>query len=270
MTVKKVAYRSSQIVPDVVVAMGKLEGAAHERGGVKILYSGVKSSEASWDGVGIDAGPTGLSPHLSMRPAGREVYLDVQLDSFEGSPAMQREAELAVLWGLAVPLGFVPWQRYPVPGPLDKVFHFLGVWGRVVDHLHGEGRGEEAWSSVCAAAQCEVGAWEGSMVAERTLQAHLHRLGIHCGPVDGLIGERTLRSIRALGLGGVPLEEVVEALSKMKIPSDPSVARKSGHLVLGGVDSQAFSSGGVSTVKTNTGYSVTVDGPGRLIVMIGG
>lgn len=268
MVTKKVAYRSSQVTSDVVMAMNKLERAALSMGGVKIVYEAPK--DTAWEDFSKSANPLGMPPHLSLIPAGREVYLDVELDGYEGPPAMRREHELAVLWGLAVPLGFMPWQRYPLPGPTDKVFHFLGSWGPLLDHLHGEGRGEEAWSSVCAAAQCEVGAWGGSMVLERTLQAHLHRLGIHCGPVDGLVGERTLRSIRALGLGGVELSEVVEMVGHMQPPSIPPTERKSGHLVLGGVESQVFTSGAVSTVQTNTGYAVTVDGPGRLIVMIGG
>lgn len=268
MSIKKVAYRSSQVAPDVVEAMNKLERAAHKRGGVQIVYKAPK--DISWENLEDNKGPLNLPPHLSLIPAGREVYLDVVLEEYEGPPSMRREHELAVLWGLAVPLGFMPWQRYPTPGPTDRVFHFLGHWGPLLDHLHGEGRGEEAWPSVCAAAQSEVGSWGGGMVMERTLQSHLHRLGIHCGAVDGLVGERTLQAVRALGLGGTELEEVVEIVSHMQSPSLPQTDRKSGHLILGGVESQVFTSGAVSTVQTKAGYAVTVDGPGRLIVMIGG
>jgi len=76
--------------------------------------------------------------------------------------------------------------------------------------------------------------------------------------------------MKAMGLGGVEVSRVVEVLSKMSSPSEtPSAGRVQGHLVLGGVAMNAFTSGGVHTVKTRNGYAVTVDGPGRLILTVG-
>lgn len=217
-------------------------------------------------GVANDPGPTGLPPYLSMRPAGREVYLRVGLEG-SSDPAQ----ELSVLWSLAVPLGFVPWARYPVPGLHETVFHYLGPWAGTVDFLHGEGRGELAWPSACCAAQVAVGAWQGDRIVERSVQTHLHRIGVYCGPVDGEIGEVTLRSLRALGFGGLSLEAALEALSSM---AESPVTRSSGEPVVGhfsikGVRAEAFSSGEVQTTRTRTGFSVTVGGEGRLVLLFG-
>jgi len=197
-------------------------------------------------------------------PPNPEVYLGI---SGLGGDRLQ---ELAVLWSLAVPLGFIPWDRYPVPSPTSRVFHYIGHWDTVGDFLHGEGRGDHAWPSMVCAAQIEVGTWGGNRITERTVQMHLHRLGIHCGPIDGNIGSVTIAAMKAMGLGGVEVSRVVEALSKMSAPSEtPSAGRVQGHLVLGGVAMNAFTSGGVHTVKTRNGYAVTVDGPERLILTVG-
>lgn len=263
---KLVPFRSTLVTPDVEKAMQKLEKAAVEHGGVKIHYSGTPAQEANWQG---EAGPTGLPPHLSMRMAGRELGLRVSLTDFDGDVGTRKELELAILWGLAVPLGFTPWQRYPVPGTHDHIFHFLGPWSHVIDSLHGEGRGEWAWPSACAAAQSVVGRWEGGQPTERLIQAHLHRLGINCGPVDGEVGERTLSALRALGLGGMPTAEIAKAVAKMKTPRPSPKAAKVGHVILPG-GSQAFTSGEVRSMRTKTGYTLSCDGPGKVILMIEG
>jgi translation elongation factor EF-G len=107
------------------------------------------------------------------------------------------------------------------------------------------------------------------MAAEHMVQAQLHRLGIHCGPVDGIIGDRTIASIKALGLGGLPMERVVEALVKMHSPNPfDAPERRAGQIVVGG-NVEAFSSGHVHTTRTNTGYAMTIDGPGRVTLLIG-
>lgn len=265
---KLISFRSSPVTGDVEEAMQKLEVAAVERGDVKIHFTGVRAG-TTWDAVRKSPGSTKLPPHLSMRPAGREMSLRVSLEDFKGDNLQRQEAELAVLWGLAVPLGFTPWQRYPVPGPLADVFHFLGPWGRIIDSLHGEGRGEWAWSSACAAAQCAVGKWEGDQPVERYVQAQLHRMGINCGPVDGSIGDRTLGSFRALGLGGMPLIEIAKALGTMNPPTPTKKQKRVGHVILPG-GHRAFTSGDVQSMKTKTGYTLSVDGPGKVILMIEG
>ena len=259
-------YRQTVVTPDTYEALCRLERAAHDFDGeISLGYEGVSARDASWQGVEKDAGPLGLAPWMSMRPTGREVYLRVL------STGMTPEHKLAVLWGLAVPLGFIPWSRYPVPGVTSHVFHYIGPWDTVGDFLHGEGRGDLAWPSMCCAAQVEVGTWEGTQFVERTVQTHLHRLGIHCGPVDGSIGPVTISAMKALGLGGMEISYVAEALAKMAVPMPPKSkeGRVRGHVVLGGYPMGAFTTGGVHTVKTRNGYALTVDGPGRLVLTVG-
>lgn len=267
-----VAYRSSKVTADTAEALRQLELTGKEQGGVRIEFGGVPHSLFSWEGVEEDPGPTGLPAPLSMRPTGREVYLRAELIGFEGPEEVRSLAELSVLWGLAVPLGFIPFSRYPVPGPTDRVYHYLGPWATLGDFLQGDGRGDLAWPSMASAAQCSVGTWKGDRISERSVQTHLHRLGIHCGPVDGLIGEQTLSSLRALGLGGLSMHEALGALRAMKTHTSPSRAgeRRLGHFSMAeGHLPEAFSSGLVHTIKTRTGYSVSVDGPGRLILLFG-
>lgn len=259
---KLISYRSSLFTPDTREALSKFGEASRHYEGFTVKYAGVPRPLCSWEGVGEDPGPTGLPAPVSMRPTGREVYLTV-----EG--ASHPMEEVAALWSMAVPLGFVPWDRYPLPSATSHVFHYLGPWSSVGDFLQGEGRGELAWPSMCGAAQCEAGLWGGDRVVERSVQTHLHRLGVHCGPVDGSIGPITLGALKALGVGNMELAATESALAGMKMPTPRAVKRAEGHLVLNDVSMEAFTSGGVHTVRTRSGYSVTVDGPGRLILMVG-
>jgi len=260
--VKLISYRSSLFTPDTREALTKLGEASRSYEGLSLKYRGVPRALCSWEGVGEDPGPTGLPAPLSMRPTGREVYLTV-----EGASDPMQEA--SALWGMAVPLGFVPWDRYPLPSATSHVFHYLGPWASVGEFLQGEGRGEAAWPSICGAAQCDAGLWGGDRLVERRVQTHLHRLGVHCGPVDGNIGPTTLGALKALGVGNMELTVTEEALGGMKPPRRKAAKRTQGHLVLNDVPMEAFTSGGVHTVRTRSGYSVTVDGPGRLILMVG-
>lgn len=260
-------YRRTLVTPDTYEALCRLERAAKGHGEITIEYDGVSSMGASWEGVEDDAGPLGLPAHLSMRPTGREVYLRV---AGVGDPMHA----LAILWSLAVPLGFMPWDRYPVPSAKSHVFHYFGPWSTVGDFLHGEGRGDLSWPSMVCAAQIEVGTWSRGLgdnqTTERTVQTHLHRLGIHCGPIDGTIGPVTLAAMRALGMVGMEIPKVAQMLSGMKVPSESHQGgRVLGHVVLGGVSMEAFTSGRVHAVGTRNGYAVTVDGPGRLILTVG-
>ena len=249
-----VACRSAVVTPDLIKGLRALEMrvAAIERG-LKLTFAGVKRAE-----VGTDPGPTKLPPALSLRPAGREVVLG--FDSEEG---------LATLWGAAIPCGFVPFDRYPVPGPTAGVFHFLGPWQRLFDSLLGEGRGEVAWESVCTAAQVDVGTWQGDRPIERYVQAQLHRLGFPCGPVDGVINDRTLSSMRALGLMGMTLTGVAETLEQRSPVQAPEGTRRFGYVVAPGAVS-VVSTGGVATTRTPHGVTLTIDGPGRVVVDVEG
>lgn len=265
-----VGYRSSLVTPDTAEALRSLERAGHDLGGVRIHYAGTEPGLCSWEGVKKQAGPTGLPAPLSFRPTGREVYLSLEVLD-KDLPEASTLGTLGILWSLAVPLGFVPWSRYPVPGVHDTVFHYLGPWASIGDFLSGEGRGEEAWPSMVAAAQAEVGKWEGPKLTEIQVQMHLHRLGIHCGPVDGMIGDRTLAALKALGMGGVPLTQALPLLEGFKPQTAPRKdgERRVAHFSTDGPLPEAFTSGRVHTVKTRTGYAVAADGPGRLILLFG-
>lgn len=264
---KLVTYRSGLVAPDVPEAVAKLERALATISGARLYFSAPKVDEVSWDAVQNAPGLTAMPPHLSMRPAGREVSLKLDLTQFEGPNSAKACAEVETLWGCAVPLGFVPWQRYPVVSAQQEVFHYLGPWAAVIDSLHGEGRGEAAWPSACAAAQSEVGRWEGPRLENIQMQAQLHRLGVHCGPVDGHIDDRTLSCLRALGLGGKEMSQVAKTLARMKPPKPVKKDRLSGQIIMPGCE--AFSSGHVHTTRTNAGYAVTVDGPGTVTLIVG-
>ncbi len=264
---KLVTFRSGLVAPDVPEAVAKLERAAAAIPDARLQFTAPKASEVSWKAVKEAPGATGMPPHLSMRPAGREVSLKLNLGGFEGSKSAKSCAEVETLWGLAVPLGFVPWQRYPLNSPQQEVFHYLGPWASVIDSLHGEGRGEAAWPSACAAAQNAVDRWEGPRVEQMKVQTQLHRLGVHCGPVDGHINDRTLACLRALGLGGMEMSDASVALGRMRTPKPKKKDRRNGQVIM--VGCEAFSSGLVHTTKTNAGYAVTVDGPGTLTLIVG-
>lgn len=251
-----VALRSSVLTPDTAEALSYVERSAALRSGVRVHYKGIKRNEASWRGAGAN-------PHLSMRPTGREVRLKLSV------PGATRAEEVALLWGIAVPHGFTPWNRYPVEGPEDDLFHFLGPWQMVFDYLCGEGRGELAWPSVCCAAQSDVGAWEGDRRVERFVQTQLHRLGLPCGPIDGVVGESTAACLRALGVSGKTLEETAEVLAKYKTPKVNTQDRRHGHIVVDGDDVAVFSYGKVATMRTKQGVALTIDGPGRVVLDIG-
>ena len=259
-----VTYRSSVVTPDMAEALRQLEVRAVAVGGVKIIYKGVKAQEATWQGVQADPGPTGNPPAISLRPAGREGYLRLQFND----PNDGRD-DLAVLWGLVVPLGFVPWLRYPLHGHGDDVFHFFGPWHGLYDSLCGEGRGELAWPSVCAASQVDVGTWEGSKITERFVQAQLHRLGAICGPVDGDIGDRTLMALRSVGIKGAVLSVAAERLMGMTTPVPKSEDRHRGYFVAPGRMLSVTSFGKIAAQRTPHGVALTIDGPGRLVIDVG-
>ena len=258
-----ISYRSTFVTPDTAEALRQLEIEGAHLEGLRIRFRGVPKDLFSWEGVERDAGPTGLPPVLSMRPTGREVYLSVDAEGV--SDPLKK---LSLLWSLAVPFGFVPWSRYPVPQPgLDQVFHYLGPWAEIGDYLHGGGRGDLAWPSIVAAAQCEVGKWEGPKPTEHRIQMHLHQLGIHSGPVDGTIEERTLSALRALGLGGLSQEKTLETLENMKTPKAEKLeGRQVGHFSMRNVHVEAFCSGGVEATRTRQGYTIVCEGPGKLIL----
>jgi hypothetical protein len=263
--IDRIAYRSSAITPDTAEAMRRLEKKAQEYGGVTIQYEG-PNRHLTWETVG---GPnlTQTSASQSLRLAGREVNLRIKFTDWKGPTTNQRQAELNVLWELAVPLGFIPWVRYPHPNTADTVFHFFGPWRRLHDHLCSEGRGELAWPSVACAAQVDIGTWEGDRITERFVQAQLHRLGAPCGPIDGIIGDRTTLAFRSLGFQGMTLEELAEHLRTHEVKETVRDGqRQFGYIVLPGWQMVANSYGDVHTTHIPQGVALTVDGPGRVVI----
>jgi hypothetical protein len=265
--INRISYRSSVITPDLAAVLRELEVRAVNLGNITIQYDG-PSPNLDWEGFTAKPGATGYPAYLSLLPAGREISLRVQLETWQGSEGAKKQAELTALWGLAVPLGLVPWNRYPLPGPGDDVFHYLGPWRGLYDHLCGEGRGELAWPSVVCAAQVDVGAWEGDRLTERFVQAQLHRLGAHCGPVDGIIGDRTLSAVRALGVQGLPLDELAAHLGDLEFSpqGEGRPSRKIGHVILPGWEVVASAYGDIHATHVPQGVALTVDGPGRVVL----
>jgi len=202
---------------------------------------------------------------VSLIPAGREVHL-----KFIGAEGGDTQAALNALWGHAIPLGFTPWLRYPILGSGDAIFHFLGPWVALYDRLLSEGRGHLAWPSVCAAAQCDVGVWKGSKADERFVQAQLHRVGRNCGPVDGEIGPRTAEAVETLGLKRAAFADVMGYLKTAEPPTVTPEVRKVGHIAVPGRRLNVAAYGSIKAVKTLQGATLTIDGPGRVIVDVGG
>lgn len=202
-----------------------------------------------------------LSDQYSMLHTGREVRLFVKDDS------LTEEEELGLLWALVLPLKFIPFSRYPIKGPRQSVFHFLGPWSLLYERLIAEGRGELAWPSVCTAAQCDVGVWKGDKTVERNVQAQLHRIGINCGPIDGNIGPRTLTGLKAAQLSKMPLAEVEKEL--VTRPTAVLAINKKnvyGHLVIQNTEYSVSTFGRITSTRVNNGTAFVVQGPGRILV----
>jgi hypothetical protein len=255
-----VSWRRSMIAYDAIEALRRVDKRARSLSvpGLVMKMSAFSSDDSTWDGVVQRPAEPKLPPELSMRPAGRQFSIEVL------APGISKQGLVELAWVVAVPSGFTPWNRYPVAGAQDDVFHYLGPWQSLYDTMLSEGMGELAWPSTCAAAQVDVGRWGGGREVERFVQAQLHRVGQRCGPVDGVITDRVSASLRSLGLTG-DLATVAAQLSKLP---DPIVARskmRSG-FISGGQDVHATSSGRAYLTRTPSGYSYSYDGGGRIIV----
>lgn len=261
-----IQYRSASITPDLAEALRQLEVRAAEMGNVVVDFRGTSVTDHSWEDDASWVKETGCKPPWSLVPAGREVYLTIKFKEDQGPPESVRERQLATLWALAVPLRFVPWRRYPLPDEGDHVWHFFGPWQVLYEHLLGEGRGEEAWPSLCAAAQTDVGGWEGDRKVERFVQAQLHRVGVNIGPIDGRISDRSLEGLKRIGLQGMPIATAAERLAEMIDVDRSPEERRIGHVVVPGRDCSIVTSGQVYSTKTPQGAALTIDGPGRIIV----
>jgi len=186
-------------------------------------------------------------------PVGRSLCVTVG-DNFE---------DLCKLWSLAVPLGFTPWSRFPVPGTNQEDLFFLGPWQILIDRLCGEGRGHLAWMAVCKASQLDVGGTNQELGA--FVQAQLHRVGGNPGNLDGIVGPRTKQALTVLGVSP-DLEEASGLLAEMDPPKvTPAESGPwRGHLIGHGLSSISCH-GQVAVTRTPTGATLTIEGPGRVI-----
>lgn len=240
--IKLVTHRSSFVHPECLDALHKLNARGKEAGWKKLQVEG------------CSFGSHQFTP-LSALYTGREFHIQI-------------DAPIESLWSVAIPLGFIPWNRYPVQDDNAHIFHYYGKWAPLIDFLHSEGMGEWAWSSFCCASLLEIGSWEGDKPIERAIQMHLHRLGIHCGPIDGIIGERTLQSLKTLGLSELRNQEILEKIQNWDFP-EPVVKKQGlGHLHLGSHDAKVFTSGGVKAIQSHNGYTISIQGSGRIIVFV--
>jgi len=264
-----IQYRQAAITSDMAEAMRKLEARAAKLGNVRIQFGGTPKVDMSWERVSEDPGLTGCQPEWSMKPSGREVTLGLQIIDDEGEEKTRKERELALLWGLAIPCGFTPWDRYPMPTSTAGLMHYLGPWQVLYDHLLSLGRGEEAWPSLASACQVDAGTWEGPKALERFIQAQLHRNGINVGPIDGMMGEVTTEGLKRTGLLNLPLTETAEKLVTMQPPKPKDPEKQLvGHVVLPDPSFSIVCSGQISSTKSATGAALTIKGPGRIVVDI--
>lgn len=267
MRLRLTQYRGSALTDDTIEALRRLEMRAAHLGNVSLDFEGPARSDMTWGKMKLKPGPTKQKPHTSMRLGGREVQLTLRFnDDPLADPETQVARERALLWTLAIPLGFVAWDRYPVESDTASVFHYFGPWVHLYDHLLSEGRGEVMWPSMCAAAQLDVGTWNGNRQTERFVQAQLHRIGLNPGPVDGIIAERTTATLQAAGLHSHSLKDVAGILAERESATVVREERTTGHFVLPNREFHIEASGGIKTTRTPTGAAVTVDGPGRLII----
>lgn len=200
---------------------------------------------------------------FSLAPAGREVRIQLRRSD------RSEQDRLNAMWAAAVPLGFTPHDRWPRISDTGHIFYYFGLWQSIHDRLLAEGRGHLAWPSVCTAAQVDVGVWRGDRETERFVQAHLHRIGRNVGPLDGVIGKRTLAAIETLGLNRPSLAQVYAHLQTREVePPKNSVKQPTqGHITVPGhtIQVQAFGDVTAQQHGLNAAF-LTAHGEGRFVV----
>lgn len=262
--VELVEHAGGRFTPDTVRALKVLEERARALRGELEVSGGA----CGWAALQNSPGPTGMPPAWSAVPTGREVLLRIRM--LEEQTELCRMHEIAMLWAIAIPLGFTPFARYPLVGSQDAVFHYLGDWVLLMDSLLGVGRGEAGWPSFCCAAQLDVGAWEGGVDVERFVQAQLHRLGYNVGVVDGVIGAKTLAGIRAAKLHSMPLSDVAKRLAVQASKDHSREEVRQGRIELGDVGFSIHTYGQVRSKRTREGVELHINGPGRVVLDLPG
>jgi hypothetical protein len=262
-----VQYRQGVVTQDVAEALRQLEHQASKLSAK--LQVEFPSQDTSWERVRKNPGPTGLPPEWSAVPTGREVYLRLQLDKDDGSENTAKERGLALLWAIAYPLGFTPYARYPLPGAYEQVFHFLGPWHGLFDNFIGSGNGEAAWPAFCCAAQIDVDVWEGGRKNERLVQAHLHRIGVNVGTLDGVLGPRTQGGLKAVSLHSLPLTDVVSKIVSKASFRPPELEDPHQALLrMPEISWSVHHYGQVRATRNTQGAVLDISGPGRVVLDI--
>lgn len=123
-------------------------------------------------------------PGKSMHNAGRAI--DVWVDKLREHLGPQY---LDAFWPIAAKYGFTPVITKPEEGKSES-WHFdhWGPWASVRDRL-----GYEQTALAAALVVGNAGDWQSD---ERVVQAHLHRLGMDVGEIDGVIGRRTIEGVQ--------------------------------------------------------------------------
>lgn len=239
------AYRGCKLTEDTTRAIAQVEQATASMGNLK-----------------IHLGTTSQLQDSPMWKAGREVAITMTTKD------TKQPVPISNVWGLVIPAGFTPWDRYPIEvSPTKNTFHFLGPWQQMMDSLLGEGLGEYAWDSVTTASQIEAKVYSGDRKTEREVQCYLHYLGVPCGPISGVIDNRCITSLQALGIKGLPLDKCLEAISKMNQPTIKKEAQEYGHIVCPRI-TQAQAYGDVLLTRNQRGYEISIQGSGRVILDI--
>jgi len=238
-------YKGVAVTPDMAKALRALEASAND---------------SKWKVRFIKPTTTPVHSPISLVPAGREVQLVFERDGVDA------QESLYSAWGCAIPLGFTPKLRDPLVDLGFEVYRYFGLWQALYGKLLAEGRGHLAWSSLCCAAQVDAGVWQGGKEEARFVQTQLHRLGRNCGPIDGVVGQRTAAAIESLALPRGSLAVVGEYLRTAESPATtkPKVSR--GHIHLPGHDLVVAGYGGVNAWPMDNGAGFEVSGPGRIIV----
>jgi hypothetical protein len=214
----------------------------------------------------IDLCDTPITTDLA--PSGREICFEMKhIDGFN----TDTQDQINALWGLAIPMGFTPYNRYPLNDSISFMFHYLGCWQPLTDRILAEGRGNHLWSSLVCACLVDIGEWKGNKALVRMIQTQLHRIGYNCGIIDGIVGSRTLKCIQANNLQGLELSEIAEILIKADKKDQASSEKTTkGFVSLPNRQFQVTSYGKVLTVKNNNGVAIeSGDTGGRLIIDIG-
>jgi len=241
--IRLMTYKGLIVAPDVAEALRAVEEAG-VKGGWRMRF--IKPDPQPYN-------------EASLRPAGREVHFVFEKDGWS------QQDSLYAAWGAAVPLGFTPKLRDPLMEPGYDTYHYFGPWQSLYGKLLAEGRGHLAWPSVCCAAQVDVGEWKGDKEESRFVQAQIHRIGRNCGPIDGVVGQRTAAAIETLSLPRGSLTLVAEHLRAAVPPKNQETAGR-GHLHLPGRQLVIEGFGGVKAWPMDNGAGFEVSGPGRIVV----